>query len=156
MSLEGLWPGVTVQALRLLALDLGAALRTLPNAEGTGANQDATDAHHERMLLLAQHDVIIHGLGWLPSLENIGQLEPGQRAGLARAALVQALWTMGAATTHGHEWIGPPRIASQSSHEGQALTFSRDARPRFSPAAAEQLLLLDLRRRVPIAIEPTT
>lgn len=109
---------VTVQQLRNLGNDVGVLLPNL-------------DEECERLLALALNDVEVH-CGVRFTSDMLGALSDEQQAALDQATLRQACWLRELES----EWLGPSDVAGIAA---AGITFGRDARPRFSPAATEAL-----------------
>jgi hypothetical protein len=105
----------TVSQLRTLAVDVGVAVPI-----------DNTAC--ERLLQRAQDGCEVWGLRM--RLESLSGLSAAQTGALADAACRQALWLRDLAD----EWLGDDGVATT-----EGITFSRDPRPRISPAALEAL-----------------
>jgi hypothetical protein len=102
------------------------------------ADHPVTPPQVEHLLARAQSDVEVLACGVRFSDELVAALDDDQVLALGRAICVQALWIQ--ELDDGEEWIGPSDI--QSLPEG--ITFSRDSRPRISPAVLQTIALRDL------------
>jgi len=114
-------------------------------AADLGVSAPSDDGHCERLLGRAQGEVEVLALGQRITSELLAGYTADQLAALAEAIERQALWSV--QLNEGDEWLGPPD--NLSAIEG--MSFSRDVRPRISPAALEALALHDLIKRTGIA-----
>jgi hypothetical protein len=94
----------------------------------------------ERLLARAQNDVEVLGCHARFSDVMLEALEDDQAQALAGAVCAQALWL----NELDDEWLGPTDIAALAGGE---VSFSRDPRPRLSPAVLETLALRGLIHR---------
>lgn len=108
-------------------------LRTLAADVGVSVPED--NAACERLIARAQDACEVWGLrARLPA--SLTGLDAQQLQALTDAACRQALWMC---SELADEWLGPDNVATV-----EGMTFSRDPRPRISPAALEALALLGL------------
>jgi hypothetical protein len=108
-------------------------------AESMGVSLPPAPLERERLLSLAQDMVEALACRIRFTTAELAALDAEQTQALADAICTQALWLYELDI----EWIGPDDVAGIP----EGVTFSRDPRPRLSPAVLETLALRGLIHR---------
>jgi len=108
-------------------------------AASMGVSMPAAPVERERLLALAQDMVEALGCRIRFTTGELAALDGDQAQALADAICVQALWLV----ELDEQWLGPTDIAALP----EGISFSRDPRPRLSPAVCELLALRGLIHR---------